>query len=89
MNEILRHYREQIEQDLEAILPVAEGSFEPVIASMRYSIAAGGKRLRPVLMKLAYEAVGGHEDMSAFMCAIEMIHTYSLIHDDLDRKSVV
>ena len=52
--------------------------------SMRYSLLAGGKRLRPVLALAACEAVGGSlEAAMGFACAIEMIHTYSLIHDDL------
>ena len=51
---------------------------------MRYSLLAGGKRLRPVLALAACEAVGGSlEAAMGFACAIEMIHTYSLIHDDL------
>ncbi len=52
--------------------------------AMRYSLLAGGKRLRPVLAIAACEAVGGSvESAMGFACAIEMIHTYSLIHDDL------
>jgi len=52
--------------------------------AMRYSLLAGGKRLRPVLAIAACEAVGGSvESVMGFACAIEMIHTYSLIHDDL------
>ena len=51
---------------------------------MKYSVDAGGKRLRPVLCLAACEAFGGKaEEAVAFACAIEMIHTYSLIHDDL------
>ena len=51
---------------------------------MRYSLLAGGKRLRPVLALAACEAVGGNvEAAMGLACAIEMIHTYSLIHDDL------
>ena len=59
---------------------------EPEILNkaMRYSVFAGGKRLRPVLMMSACEAFGGKgEDVLPFACAMEMIHTYSLIHDDL------
>ena len=51
---------------------------------MHYSLMAGGKRLRPILAFAAAEAVGGHMEMVLpFACAIEMVHTYSLIHDDL------
>ncbi len=52
--------------------------------AMRYSITAGGKRLRPILCIAAFDAVGGDSDnIVAIACALEMIHTYSLIHDDL------
>ncbi len=57
---------------------------EIIYEAMSYSVSAGGKRLRPVLLLSACEAVGGNiEDALPFACAIEMIHTYSLIHDDL------
>ncbi len=57
---------------------------ERLYEAMSYSVLAGGKRLRPVLMLSACEAVGGNmEDALPFACALEMIHTYSLIHDDL------
>jgi len=51
--------------------------------SVLYSLTAGGKRLRPILCIASYEACGGTEDISAYAAAIEFIHTYSLIHDDL------
>ena len=52
--------------------------------SMQYSLKIGGKRLRPVLMFVAAQMLGGKiQDVSNFALAIEMIHTYSLIHDDL------
>jgi geranylgeranyl diphosphate synthase type II len=52
--------------------------------SMLYSLSAGGKRLRPILLTATYEIFGGKkEDVLPAACAIEMIHTYSLIHDDL------
>ena len=59
---------------------------ERIYEAMGYSVMAGGKRLRPLLMLLAYKAVGGDESNTRIMktaCALEMIHTYSLIHDDL------
>ena len=59
---------------------------ERIYEAMGYSVMAGGKRLRPLLMLLAYKAVGGDENDTRIMktaCALEMIHTYSLIHDDL------
>ncbi len=55
-----------------------------VIEAMEYTMSAGGKRIRPVLMKAVYELFGGNASIiEPFMAAIEMIHTYSLIHDDL------
>lgn len=73
-----------IEKALENALP-KQTEFPPVIFdAMRYSLLAGGKRLRPMLLLAACEAVGGRkEDAVDFACALEMIHTYSLIHDDL------
>ena len=83
----LKHYLEtkagQINRFLQASLPET-GPSARVLEAMRYSLMAGGKRLRPVLCLAAAEAVGS--DSRAALptaCAIEMIHTYSLIHDDL------
>ncbi len=60
-------------------------SKDPLVVSeaAKYSLVAGGKRIRPVLMQLSYEACGGKENIEPYLCAIEMVHTYSLIHDDL------
>ncbi|MCR4807624.1 MAG: polyprenyl synthetase family protein [Lachnospiraceae bacterium] len=61
-----------------------EGYQKTVLAAMNYSLLSGGKRLRPVMMKEAATMFGAdHPCLSAFMAAIEMIHTYSLVHDDL------
>ncbi|MGQ9695908.1 MAG: polyprenyl synthetase family protein [Thermodesulfobacteriota bacterium] len=62
-----------------------EDTFPPEVhVAMRYSLFAGGKRLRPILALAAAEAVGGsQEDVLPLACALELIHTYSLIHDDL------
>lgn len=75
---------QEIETALEEYMPKQE-AFPPVIFdAMRYSLFAGGKRLRPVMVLAACEAVGGNpKEAMPFACAIEMIHTYSLIHDDL------
>lgn len=65
-------------------LPSAEGFQKTVLDAMDYSVNAGGKRLRPVMMRESYRMFGGEgEEIEPFMAAIEMIHTSSLIHDDL------
>ncbi len=79
----LTTYTSHINAALKAYLPHKAGYFKTIYDAMHYSLEAGGKRIRPVLMQLAYEAVGGKESIDAYLCAIEMIHTYSLIHDDL------
>lgn len=80
----LERRRQMVEEALQAALPVEEGPEARVVESMRYSLFAGGKRLRPILSLAAAEAVGGEpEDAVPVGCALEMIHTYSLIHDDL------
>ena len=73
-----------IDHALERALPIEKGYQDIIVESMRYSVFAGGKRLRPILMLAACNFAGGIEkDVLPFCCAIEMIHTYSLIHDDL------
>ena len=73
-----------IEELLKEYLPAEEGYQKTVIEAMNYSLMAGGKRLRPMLMQETYKMFGGKDDtIEPFMAAIEMIHTYALIHDDL------
>lgn len=73
-----------VDAALEKYLPKEEERPQSIHKAMRYSIFAGGKRVRPVLMLAACEAVGGMIDRAMpAACALEMIHTYSLIHDDL------
>jgi len=73
-----------VERALAETVAESEGPARRLFEAMRYSLLAGGKRLRPVLALAACEAVGGPPDAAiGFACAIEMIHTYSLIHDDL------
>ncbi|MFP3867574.1 MAG: polyprenyl synthetase family protein [Desulfobacteraceae bacterium] len=73
-----------IDQALETYLPEIKGNGARVVQAMRYSLMAGGKRLRPILCLAAAEAVDGQAaDVLPVACALEMIHTYSLIHDDL------
>jgi geranylgeranyl diphosphate synthase type II len=76
--------REQVNQLLEAYLPAEEGYQKTIFEAMNYSIRAGGKRIRPILMQETYRMFGGTSAViEPFMAAIEMIHTYSLVHDDL------
>lgn len=73
-----------IEEILKQYLPREEGFQKTVLEAMNYSILAGGKRLRPMLMQETYRLFGGDKKViEPFMAAIEMIHTYSLVHDDL------
>lgn len=75
---------EEIERVIAAYLPAEEGYQKTVIEAMNYSVLAGGKRLRPMLMLETYRLFGGNGTViEPFMAAIEMIHTYSLVHDDL------
>ena len=71
-------------QVIESYLPKEDGFSRTLAEAVNYSMKAGGKRLRPVLMSAMYEMLGGRSDLvEPFMAAIEMIHTHSLIHDDL------
>ena len=80
----IKERTEQIEEILKKYLPAEEGWQKTVIEAMNYSFTAGGKRLRPMLMLETYRMFGGKSEIiEPFMAAIEMIHTYSLIHDDL------
>ncbi|MBD1373253.1 polyprenyl synthetase family protein [Hazenella sp. IB182357] len=73
-----------IDSEMERYLKQKEHVPEILIESMQYSLIAGGKRLRPILVLATVHALGGEEEKALpFACAIEMIHTYSLIHDDL------
>lgn len=73
-----------IEEVLAKYLPKEEGYAARVMEAMNYSVLAGGKRLRPILMEETYHMFGGKDQViEPFMAAQEMIHTYSLVHDDL------
>lgn len=83
-NEIYREKKEYIENVLKKYLPEQEGYQKVIMEAMEYSLMAGGKRLRPVLMLETYRLFGGEDRaIEPFLAAIEMIHTYSLVHDDL------
>ena len=82
--EELKDRVDHIEAILKEYLPKEEGWQKTVIAAMNYSVLSGGKRLRPMLMEETYRLFGGKgREIEPFMAAIEMIHTYSLVHDDL------
>ena len=73
-----------IEEILKAYMPKEEGPQKLIMEAMNYSVTVGGKRLRPMLMQETYRLFGGEGDaVEPFMAAQEMIHTYSLVHDDL------
>ena len=75
---------DEIEKIISKYLPEEEGYQKVIMEAMNYSILAGGKRLRPMLMSETYRLFGGRSEViEPFMAAIEMIHTYSLVHDDL------
>jgi geranylgeranyl diphosphate synthase type II len=83
LKEYLTNKRQLVEQKLDSMVP-AINSIPVITEAMRYSLMAGGKRLRPILAIMSCELFEGFEDeVLPFACCIEMIHTYSLIHDDL------
>ena len=77
--------KEKVEEGFRPYLPEETGYDRTVREAMNYSIQAGGKRLRPMLMWESYRMFGGEDEAAIrpFMMAMEMIHTYSLVHDDL------
>ena len=77
-------YKELVDQHLMDFIPNIDNKSISLYESMKYSLTAGGKRLRPVLLLAACEFAGGNiKEAIPYACAIEYIHTYSLIHDDL------
>ena len=84
LKDYIQKRKEIVDSNLDVFLPKPQGPSGKVVEAMRYSLSAGGKRVRPILMMAACEAVGG--DFNPIMpaaCAMECVHTYSLIHDDL------
>jgi geranylgeranyl diphosphate synthase type II len=84
LEEYLDRQRQRIEASLDALLPASDSCPPLLVEAIRYSVFAGGKRLRPILLLAATEAVEG--DPTAVLpaaCALEYVHTYSMIHDDL------
>lgn len=83
-NETLTKKVQNIEEIIKKFLPKEEGFQKTVLEAMNYSVLAGGKRLRPMLMQEVFLAYAGEgEIIYPFMAALELIHTYSLVHDDL------
>lgn len=84
-NRLQQEKKEYIETVIKGFLPFGEEPQNKIYEAMNYSVLAGGKRLRPILMLAAFEMFDGgdKEILEPFLAAIEMIHTYSLVHDDL------
>jgi geranylgeranyl pyrophosphate synthase len=84
-NSRLKHYQQRIDQALDACLPKGQAQKYKLTEAMRYSvIGGGGKRIRPAMVYAAGEAMDvGQDILDTPACAVEIIHTYSLIHDDL------
>ena len=84
LDEYLKARREAVERELERLVPHGEQRPSTIHQAMRHSLFAGGKRVRPILFVAAAEAVRGEApEALAPACSLELIHTYSLIHDDL------
>ena len=84
LKEYIKQRKVIIDNALDQLLPQPQGPSSKVIEAMRYSVSAGGKRVRPILLMAACDAVGGDsEAVLPAACSLECVHTYSLIHDDL------
>lgn len=84
MEKLLKDEAKTVESDLAKCFKRPFNTPDTIISAMKYSLFAGGKRIRPILMRQVCQMFGGNlYDIEALSCAIEMIHTYSLIHDDL------
>jgi len=83
LKEKLEQYRKRVESGIDQLLPAADTRPAKLHAAMRYSMEAGGKRIRPALLFAACDLFGSEADPTAAAVAIECLHTYTLIHDDL------
>ena len=84
IQQYLEQQREKIDRFLDQVVPDGQGLPKTLYESMRYSLLGGGKRIRPILTLAAADAVGSQNDaILPFAAALELIHTYSLVHDDL------
>lgn len=79
----LKEYAERIDKRLDELVCAHNEPYKNCLYAMKHSLSAGGKRIRPVLALEFYRVCGGTNDILSVACAIEMIHTFSLIHDDL------
>ena len=84
-NRYYNELKDYVEKNLSAFIPSEEGLQKTLIEAINYSLLSGGKRLRPILMYEAWKIFGGTQEalVNPFLAAIEMIHTFSLVHDDL------
>ena len=83
-NTLMQEKTRELDRIINAFLPPEEGQQKTLLQAMNYSVLAGGKRLRPMLMLETYRMCGGlGTEIEPFLAAMEMIHTYSLVHDDL------
>ena len=84
METYLKEKSRLIEEELDRLVPELETPYQQLLKAARYSLMGKGKRIRPILALATVEALGGNEKQSlSAACALEMIHTYSMIHDDL------
>jgi len=84
LREYLARQQQLVEAELDRLVPPESTPPETIHRAMRYSLFAGGKRIRPILcMEAAYAAGGEIDGVTACACSLELVHTYSLIHDDL------
>lgn len=82
--EFLSTSQQRVDRQLDTLLPDDEGSASQLFAALRYSVFSGGKRIRPVLAYAAAHALGSiNQDTDRVAAAVELVHAYSLIHDDL------
>jgi geranylgeranyl diphosphate synthase type II len=84
IEDYLKKLAKEVEAELERLTPLPAEAPSPICEAMRYSLFAGGKRIRPILALTTVETLGASREAALpVACAVEMIHTYSLIHDDL------
>lgn len=81
---LFKDYQAKIESRLDIILSENGQLYDEIIRACRYAVMDGGKRIRPILLLEFYKLCGGNDDCAySFACALEMIHSYSLVHDDM------